>query len=270
MVSDLLPLFVFATIVWWSSTGVVLWLTRRPARAFPRIALAAVLVGLAATLATLGAREVGGAAGAYIGFSLGLAIWGAHEVLFLLGFVSGSRKTPCPPGLSTFSRFLASTEAIIHHELLLAGHALALFALSAGAANQAAAMTFALLWVMRLSSKLIVFFGAPNISEEFLPRHLAYLGTYFSKRQNPACALPSLAFVLCLTLGFGASALGVASGGFDWTIRALLACLAGLALFEHVALIAPVPDAALWAWAAREPKSPFTQETSQSPAGGNQ
>lgn len=254
MTSNLLVIFAFAAALWWSSTGAVLWLTRRPVQAFPRIAFIAVLMGVAATAATLLVRDLGGAAGAYVGFLLGLAVWGAHEVLFLLGYVSGSRKTPCPPGLSTFSRFLASTEAIIHHELLLAGHALLLWGFSAGAPNEAAAMTFALLWVMRLSAKLVVFFGAPNVSDEFLPRHLQYLGTYFSKRRNPVCALPALAFVLFLTVSIGTSALGATTEGYDWTIRVLLACLAGLALFEHVALIAPIPDSALWAWAAREPK----------------
>ena len=36
-------------------------------------------------------------AGAYCAFTCGLLVWGWHEISFLMGFVTGPRRRPCPP-----------------------------------------------------------------------------------------------------------------------------------------------------------------------------
>ena len=49
-----------------------------------------------------------------------------------------------------------------------------------GAPNQIGVWTFVILWLMRLSAKLNVYLGVPNLTEEFLPDDLAYLKSYFA------------------------------------------------------------------------------------------
>ena len=51
-----------------------------------------------------------------------------------------------------------------------------------GGANQVATWTFMVLWVMRLSAKLNVYLGVPNLTEEFLPAHLLYLKSFLARK----------------------------------------------------------------------------------------
>jgi putative photosynthetic complex assembly protein 2 len=244
---------VAAVLLWWSSTGLVLWLINRPAGWRTMIGRVATILGIAATAGVFLLRDETGLAGAYLGFVLGLIAWGWHETLFLLGFVSGPRRTICPPGLSGNGRFKASVEAILHHEVGIALHAVLLGLISIGAENMVATFTFMLLWAMRLSAKLLVFFGAPNIPEHFLPQRIRYLGSYFKKTNNPAAALCALSFTLAIALGIIAVAQAAPAGGFEQTACILLATLAGLAVFEHLALVIRLPDQSLWSWALRAP-----------------
>jgi len=107
--------------------------------------------------------------------------------------------------------------------------------------------TFALLWFMRLSAKLNLFFGVPQNGAQYLPAHLAYLASYFRTRDM------SLWFVLSM---------GVAMGIWFWLVWlaqqgavaittgwVMLATLLGLAIVEHVIMIFPWPLERLWGWA---------------------
>lgn len=238
-----------AGLVWWLSTGVVLWLIGRPARTYRFTAAGATALGLGATILAAALRNETGAAAAYLGFGAGLACWAWHEVLFLLGYVAGPRRTPCPEKLPLWRRFLVSAEALQHHEISIALHAGVLVALSFGAENAVAAWTYCLLWGMRLSAKMVVFFGAPNLNAQFLPKHLDYLKSYFGARRS-ALALPAIAIVSAVAAGLVHMAGSAIPNSFEQTALALLAALAGLAVLEHVALVLPLPDAALFRWAA--------------------
>jgi len=278
--NDLAAPLVFAALFWWLSTGVILWLIGLNARTFKWTAAGAAVVLALSTFALLMLREDVSVAGAYAGFTVGVLLWGWHETMFLLGFISGTRKTPCPAGLSTWSRFVASAQTVIHHEIAIAVHAALIAALSWGAANQFAAWTFFLLWGMRISAKLVVFFGAPNVADSFLPSHMAYLKSYFGRK-----AATSFFPVAILTVTSAAAGLAYLAsleplGSFHSAGFLLLAMLAGLAVLEHWALVVPLPDGALWAWAMRnrnddaggpaqflDLKRPSTQAAARSVAG---
>jgi putative photosynthetic complex assembly protein 2 len=117
---------------------------------------------------------------------------------------------------------------------------------------------------MRISAKLMVFFGAPNLSAHFLPRHLDYLKSYFGRGSSPAFIALAICVVSGATAILGYQAVLAPTGGFEATSSALLATLAALALFEHVALVLPLRDSALWAWAYRQPSiSPTTLTTTK-------
>jgi len=263
--ADILQPIVYAALLWWFGTGVILWLVGRPRKTFRWTALGATGLLAAATIATLMLRNETGITAAYAGFAAGIALWAWHEVMFLLGFISGPRKAPCPSGLATWPRFVASTKTVIHHELVIAIHAGLLLMMSWGAANQAAAWTFFLLWGMRISAKLIVFFGAPNITDTFMPPHLAYLKSYFQKRSVTTFFPIAITLVTSVTAAIIFQAAMATPGSFFATTFIMLSTLATLAVLEHWALVLPLPwvqtDAAHFKWAA-----PQTVQTITKPA----
>lgn len=242
---------VFAVFSWWVSTGVILWLINRPLRMHAGIGQVATALMFAATVAIVLIRDQTDLSAAYIGFMLGIVSWAWHEIMFLLGFISGPRKTPLPNGLSGPRRFRASAEALLHHEAAIGIHGVLLTLLSIGAENMVPVLTYYALWGMRLTAKLLIFFGAPNVAEHFLPHKLRYLGSYFRKSSNPTAAFCALAATSCVAAGLSLLAFGAPPGGFNQTVFVLLTTLVGLAVFEHLALVIRIPDQALWSWALK-------------------
>lgn len=246
---------LFVVGVWWLGTLLVLrlvWLPRRTHRW--SIGIASVL-GFAGLVATFALRNDNTSTGACLGFLSGIALWGWHELMFLLGRVTGPRRGPCPPGLEGWGRFRAATEAVIHHELALAATMAAVVALSWKASNQVAAWTFAVLWLMRLSAKFNVFLGVQNLSKDFVPLHLEYLTSYFRvSRLNPL--MPFSVGIASAVAFFLFTAVTPTSDG-EATGLVLSASLLTLAVFEHLFLAVPVPDARLWRWAIRKTSGDF-------------
>ena len=120
-----------------------------------------------------------------------------------------------------------------------------------GEPNQVGTQTFLVLWVMRTSAKLNVFLGVRNLSEEFLPPHLAYLQSFFRRRAMNALLPLSV-------LGAGAVLVGLVMGAADPATpaaavvgTALVATMLALAILEHLLLVLPFPSTALWRWAMR-------------------
>ncbi|MEO1252812.1 MAG: putative photosynthetic complex assembly protein PuhE [Pseudomonadota bacterium] len=267
MIADVALPIVAAALIWWLGTCAILWLVRLPdARRRAAIIIAtAAMLGAMATAVLL--KDVDTIAAAYGGFAAGVVLWGWHELMFLMGYITGPNRSACPPNLKPWRRFAASANTIIHHEIAIALHAGLLVWLSWGGANQVAAWTFLLLWGMRLSAKLIVFFGAPNVNERFLPARLSYLHTYFARRTN-FIFTPLAMIAVTLTAGILIHQAAVAPGGsFAAAGLSLVASLAALAVIEHLALVAPVPDDALWDWAIGD--APLAKNTKSLSDGGH-
>lgn len=241
-----LPLLAVIAL-WFGSTALILWLDSRPTSSFGR-SLAwsgAAAIGGAILLAfTLGDT---GSHAAYLSFVGALAIWGWHELSFLTGVVAGPNRAPCPPRLTGWPRFRAAAATLIHHELALAATAILLLALSWGRANPTGAIAFALLFLLRLSTKLNIFLGVPAFAAELLPPRLAYLRSYFT------CAPMTAFFPLSLLAACGAAAWfatgALAAHGGEAVAASLLFALAALGIVEHLFLVLPLRDAALWRWA---------------------
>ena len=264
--SDVFQPMLFAALLWWFSTGAILWLIGLPRRTFKWTALSATALLIGATILLLALRQETGRWAAYAGFATGMALWAWHEVMFLLGYISGPTRKPCPPDLATWPRFVASAKALIHHELAIAIHAVFIIVVSLQATNTVAAWTFLLLWGMRLSTKLIVFFGAPNISDEFLPAHLSYLKSYFQKRAQSRVAPLAILLATLAAASIIYAAISAPAGGYASLGLIMVATLAGLAILEHWALILPLPgfqaDAHLWKWAQRPQQTISTKPVS--------
>jgi putative photosynthetic complex assembly protein 2 len=238
---------LFVLFAWWFLTGAVLYIIGLP-RTTVRWSMAGASIVALGALATLWqtAGDTSPAA-AYIAFMAALLVWGWHEMSFLTGVVTGPRTTEAPRRVRGRAGFWPALETLLYHEIAILLTGLVLFAMLWGSANEVGLWTFVILWVMRISAKLNVYLGVPNLTEEFLPAHLTYLKTYFCRRGM------NLLFPVSVTLSTIATFLligeaGTSAGAFDKTAFTFLATLMALALIEHWFLVVPLPSAALWSW----------------------
>lgn len=242
------PPLLFALVMWFVGTGFVVWLDSRPRATF---AQSLTLGGIVAALATLYVAATASSiavGAAYGGFAAAILIWGWHEMTFLMGWIAGPNRASCPAGATGWQRFRLATGTVIHHEIALAAQLALLIALCWGQPNQAAPLTFGALFALRLSAKLNLFLGVANLSDEIFPAHLAYLKSYFGTRRiNPL-------YPLSLLLGAGFTiwawqAAADATPAAQATLR-MVAGLAALGVVEHLFLVLPLRDGAMWRWAS--------------------
>jgi putative photosynthetic complex assembly protein 2 len=239
---------ILATIVaWWGATGVIAWLCNRP-RATYGATLGGATVLLGASLYGLHATRddvtVGGAA---LAFACALGAWAWLEMTFLTGAITGPRRTPCAPGCGGTRHFRHAIEAILWHELAILAGAAAILSLTWGGANRIGVLAFLVLWGMRESAKLNLFFGVRNLGEAFLPERLRYLLSFFKRRQMNLLFPVSVTAGSWLAVEFAGRALG-ADTDFGATGHAMLATLCALAMLEHWLMVLPLPSDALWRW----------------------
>jgi len=240
--------FAVVIALWFVSTGLVATLNHRSRQSFGRALVIAGVCAIGGLTLVAFTSNITSVWAIYASFVGGLMIWSWHEISFLTGAVAGAHRDPCPLGAQGWERFSAATMALIHHEIALAMTAGLLLSLAAFTGNPTAAYTFALLLIFRLSSKLNIYWGVPNMSDELLPAHLAYLKTYFGpKRLRPVLPL-SIAAIGGLAVYFGMQA---ANAGTEAGMvqGALLCSLCSLAALEHLFLAIPFRDSALWQWA---------------------
>jgi putative photosynthetic complex assembly protein 2 len=242
-----------ALFAWWFATGAILLLDGLPRRTYRVSFAAASVVALAALVGLALTRSTATEAGAFFAFGCGLAVWAWQEMAFLMGFVTGPRRTVCAPGCRGARHFVHGVHAILHHELALLAGGAAVLAVTWGGANWVGPATYGVLWIMRQSAKLNLFLGVRNLGESLLPEHLQYLKAYFRRRaMNPLLPLSvlgaALGAVLLVRAGLGAAAVG---DGYSVTACLLVATLLALAAVEHLFLVLPVPLDGLWRFALR-------------------
>ncbi|MBU1210345.1 MAG: DUF3623 domain-containing protein [Alphaproteobacteria bacterium] len=238
-----------ALFSWWFSTGVILLLNQLPRSTFAWSMAAATALAAVAIWAILETSDMTTAEGAYIGFLSGIVLWGWHELSFLTGFITGPRRELCPQGATGWHRFKLATATLITHEVAIFATLLALIALCVDAPNQTALLTFASLWLLRLSAKFNIYLGIPNLTEEFLPAHLHYLKSYFRVRPMNGLFPISVTFATVTAVLLLLPSFEPAATPFDATAALLVGSLVALGVFEHWMMVLPLPDAALWRWA---------------------
>ncbi len=256
---------LYALFLWWFSTGLLLYIDGLRKATFP---WSMAIMSAIAVLALYGLRAThddASALGAFCAFSCALLIWAWHELSFLLGYLTGPRRTPLPEGVGGLRRFWLATQTLIFHELAILGTVIAIAVLLHGGSNQVGLWTFVALWLMRLSAKMNIFLGVPNLSEELLPAHLRYLKSYFRRRPI------NLLFPFSVTISSAVAgwlvyeALAPHATPFTTTGDLLIAALLALAAIEHWFLILPVRDSALWRWALRSHKQRRAEASSDCP-----
>ncbi len=246
--------FVVVTLLWFVSTGLVAMLNHRLRQSFGRALIIAGVCGIGGLSLLVLTSHSSSVWAVYAGFFGGLMIWSWHEISFLTGAVSGSHRDPCPDNATPWQRFSLATMALIHHEIAIAMTAALLLSLAAVTANPTGAYTFALLAIFRLSSKLNIYRGVPNMSDELLPAHLGYLKSYFGPKALSPMLIVSTAAILGLAAYFAWTAI-TSSLSRDTVEAGLLCCLTLLAALEHFFLAIPFKDSRLWQWALGEPNT---------------
>jgi len=231
-------------LLWWASTGVVLRFNRLHGRHYGQTMLATSIVavlGLALVQATAHKTSLGAQLLAFCGM---LALWAWMEVSYYLGYLTGLSERPCPPGTRLGHRFLLAVQASLYHELAVIAGAVVILLLSWNAPNQTAFWCYCVLWLMRWSTKLNIFFGVSNINEGWLPPRLRYLGSFYEKRAMNVLFPLS---VTTATLVLAAVLFAIPSAPPALQVSyTLVATLLALGLLEHWFLVIPLPNAELW------------------------
>ncbi len=241
----------YTLFAWWFSTGLILLLDGLPRSTHRWSVAGSALLALAAVFLLGRGRMDTSAGGAYLAFTCALLVWGAIEMSFLTGYLTGPRQRACHPGCGGSRHFRHAVEAILHHELAIVACAVVITAVTWNGTNLVGLYAFLVLWAMRSSAKLNLFLGVRNTGIEFLPAHLAYLQSYFGQRRI------NLLFPFAVTIATlvdgalirAAVAPGATTG--DVVGITLVATLLGLAVLEHWFMVLPLPVAALWKWSLR-------------------
>src|ERR1700733_4446922 len=107
---------IYAAFIWWFSTGAVLLLVGRSGQfdGLRAVSAASLLLGSLFGL-TLTANDTS-LGGAYAAFTCTILLWGAQEIAFLAGWVTGPRPQPCPASAKGWKRLALALQAILYHE----------------------------------------------------------------------------------------------------------------------------------------------------------
>jgi putative photosynthetic complex assembly protein 2 len=257
---------VYTLFIWWFTTGLVLFLDGLPPRTFRWSMAGATTLLLGSVLGLVLSSAEATVAGAYIAFTCAILVWGWLEMAYFTGLLTGPRKMPCPPGCSLWTRFRLAVGTSLYHELAIIVTGSAWLVLSSGSSNRVGAWTFLILWGMRWSTKLNVFLGVRNLNEDWLPKHLRFMKTYFGHRPMNLLFPISVTVATVIAVMLVDSAQG-AAGGFERVAFCLLATLMVLAILEHWFLVVPLPSEALWSWGMQSRKSQALSGISRGPGG---
>lgn len=241
-----------ALFVWWFSTGAILMVVKRADRVGGNAHLIATLAGL--PLLLLGwtgmvmSAGMETTVGVYLAFLSALAIWGWFELAFLCGIITGPNVRVCPDGIPPWERFIRAWGTIAYSEIALVLNLCVIVGIVWSQPNPFGMWTFIILFFARISAKLNVYLGVPNINLEFLPNPMRHLASHF--RVGPMnWFFPVGVTALSLAFGCWLERAHVQPDGSAGLVGfALLAALTALALVEHWVMVLPIPDAKLWRW----------------------
>ena len=256
---------IYAAFVWWFSTGAVLLLVGGGGRlhSVRLVSATALTVGSLFGLAlTSGDLSVGGA---YMAFTCTILLWGAQEIAFLAGWVTGPRPEPCPANAKGWKRLGLALQAILYHELVLLTCGAAILVLTWNGLNQVGLWTFAALWVLRQSAKINLFLGVPVTNDELMPDAVRFLKTFFARRPIGAFFPDSVTLATAALVIMIQRIVEVAATPFEVVSLTLVSTLFALGVVEHWFMLLPLPAITLWGWGMRSTVLPEDNIMEQGP-----
>ena len=251
----------FAIFIWWFSTGIVILLNRMSRTAITMSLVLSSLLCIGALMGLSHTAQQSSVTGAYCAFSCALLAWGWNELSFLTGWITGPQKTALSKNTVGWPRFVVSFKAVVWHELAILMVGALIVYITWDAPNQVGTGTYLVLWIMRTSAKLNLFFGVRNLSEEFLPAHLTYLKSFFKRRaMNAFYPFALLGASVCLWWLVAYANNPLASPA-QVVGAVLVGTMLALAILEHLMLVLPLDTTTLWRWAIRKPKATIHPES---------
>jgi len=242
---------LFTLLVWWFSTGVILYLDGLPRTTFKWTMLGATVLLVAALGGLAASSSQNSVANAYCAFACAILVWAWQEVAFLLGYVTGPRRTAATAGIAGWARTREALGTVMHHELALVALGVCVLAVTWEQPNQTGVWTFAVLYAMRQSAKLNIFLGVRNLYESFLPPHLHYIHSYFRREaMNPLFPV-SIIVSTAVAVPLWTAATAPLTSAATAASLSLVGSLLALAILEHWFLVLPLPSENLWKWAMR-------------------
>lgn len=261
---------LYALAVWWLSTGVVLYLNRLPRRTYRWSLLGATALLVFSLSELVGHSQAAEVLNAYLAFTYAVLIWGWLEMTYFMGLITGPHKNPCPVGSSNWQRFTLAVQVSLYHELVVVGLAALIVWLTWGQPNQVGTWTFLVLWWMRWSAKLNLFFGVPNLNEDWLPEQLRFLVSFIRKRPINLLFPLSVTVATVIVALLLERALTAGVSEFSAVSLTLIATLLALGILEHWFLVLPLADSALWKWALRSDAEDSGDPPAETDGGGDE
>ncbi len=245
---------LFTLLAWWLSTGIVLILNRQANHVRSRVFIIATLLGIFCIYGLLKSSQQLSQVHTYLAFGYALTIWAWCEMSYFMGFITGTRKKPCPQGATNWQRFVLAIKTSIHHELLVIFLGLMIVYTTWNLPNKVGMWTFVILWLMRWSTKLNIFLGVSNLHKEWIPKRLEYIASY-TKQKSINFLFPvsiTIASFILAVIILAANSPTVTN--IEVTAYTLVATLLALAILEHWFLLLPINDSFLWKWAMNAKK----------------
>lgn len=256
---------LFVILLWWSSTGAILWLARGTDKQMnPRLMIMTLIcaLGFSGLIISTAYNAVWAV---YLAFVSALIIWGWVEFTFLAGLITGGTNRTCPQNIDETSRFVHAFKAINYHEFTLLGALIIIGLIDMTGGSAMASKTFACMWLMRIGAKFAIFSGVPKLSVDMMPERLFYLQSYF---RADRIGWGFWGSIIGCSIFFAAglyALLNIDYNAVAQTQITMLTALVGLAVLEHFFMVLPVADSRLWSWAM--PKRKIKPNKSKSQTG---
>ncbi len=239
---------VAAVLLWWGSTGIIIYLTGRKAWR-PYIFAAVTAVQPLAFWQLHISRNFTSVGDVFAAFFWAVVIWSWIECSYYTGFVVGRKVPELEPDAPIGPRFRAAVAANLYHEIAILVLSIVVIGLGWGGYNDTGLWTFMILHWTHQSAKFNIFLGVNNLTTDFLPENLRYMAQYFVKKPLNSLFPFSVTATTIFATALFISTLNANSSG-QLTGQALLCVMMCAAVLEHWWLVTPVPTK-IWDWSIK-------------------
>lgn len=179
-------------VFWWVATGLIIVMQRSEATRLLGLVVATLLavLGLSEMHRSRNDLSASGVRRAFLG---GALLWGWVSATFYGGFLTGIHPTVAVPAAPAWAAVMPAIAATLVSDAAALILMVVAAMMGVGARNRAGLWALVLFWAVQQVAKLNVFFGVENPAANFLPPHLAYLGSFFGPPVNSPFLVMSMA-----------------------------------------------------------------------------
>lgn len=246
--SDVFLPVLAAVLLWWGTTGIIIFLCGRKAWR-PYVFAVVTLVQPFAFWQLHNSRDYNSVGDIFGSFFWAVVIWSWVECSYYTGFVVGRKVPELEPDAPIGKRFRAAVAANLYHEVSIIVLSLIVIVIGWGGINDTGLWSFMILHWAHQSAKFNIFLGVNNLTTDFLPDNLRYMAQYFVKKPLNSLFPVSVTVTTIIATFLFVSTLNASSSG-QLTGQCLLFVLMCAAVMEHWWLVTPVPTK-IWDWSLK-------------------